>query len=246
MFNIYVPHTGISPYSIFFLMSFVVSFWLARCLMIEDKVDKTLANLMPVICFMTSVYCALLYTYVFFRHWGVSSVGGLLGLLISVITMSMIFKQYKHSIFKAYCCVIPLLYGISKLGCFSVGCCHGRLYDGMFSVTYTGDADMTDLALFPAPLFESILFMLIFIMGYLMIYTYKMKYGIELCLTLCCAGKFSVEYLRYDNIGKLMSINQVFCIGILIVTWISVIVRKIIDDKYNNHVFLRLFEVIKN
>ncbi len=153
MFKIYVQHTGISPYGILFLTSFIVSFWLARCLMIEDKVDKTLANLMPVICFMTSVYCALLYTYVFFGHWGVSSIGGLLGLLISVITMSMVFKQYKHSIFKAYCCVIPLLYGISKLGCFAVGCCHGKPYDGWVSVIYTGDAEMTDIALFSSRLY---------------------------------------------------------------------------------------------
>lgn len=57
-----------------------------------------------------------------------------------------------------------LYLSLSKLGCFLTGCCFGKSYDGIFSVTYSADSmcRLSETALFPVQLLTSVLLAAVF------------------------------------------------------------------------------------
>ncbi|MCF0106034.1 MAG: prolipoprotein diacylglyceryl transferase [Holdemanella sp.] len=134
-----------------------------------------------------------------------NSIGGAIGLIVSVTIYDFIYDKKSHIFLDAYIKVLPLLYSISKLGCFFSGCCHGFIYDGIFHVEYRHGS------YFPIQFIESIVFFLLFLYGY----KKKDKYTIIL---ICSISKFILDYLRYGHTGYALSINQILCLFIIGVT----------------------------
>lgn len=88
-----------------------------------------------------------------------SSYGGAIGAITSAIVFERMYP--KDNIFiKGTILSLPLVYSISKIGCFLAGCCFGIPYDGVFSVTYTNGLNIPQM---PIQLMETIVFMILFV-----------------------------------------------------------------------------------
>lgn len=147
---------------------------------------------------------------------GFSSYGGAIGILLSSYLFSKMISNF--FILKSSILSLPLMYSISKLGCFFVGCCYGIPYKGLFNVTYLQGLN---ISLFPVQLVESIVFFLIFLVG---IFYHKKKYILEIIILLSACAKFLLEYLRYENIGKFICVNQV--ISLLLIFIVLIIIQR--------------------
>lgn len=141
---------------------------------------------------------------------------------ISVIICAFIFNKIvpKNNIYLKYAIIsLPLIYSIGKIGCFLAGCCYGIPYNGLFSVTYTNGLN---IALFPIQALESIVFLIIFIILNLI---KKKKYIIEYTLIICAFAKFSLDFLRYEHLTKVITMNQIISLALIVIS-ILLIIKK--------------------
>ena len=170
--------------------------------------------------FLLTIYGAKLYM-VFLSGFqlnlfnsGIASMGGVIGMLCAIVIMGFIYREGRRDLWEAYTLVIPLLYSISKIGCHIAGCCHGIPYEGILAVSYNNEATVGG-PYFPVQMMETIVFFLLFLVS-LVLYCRKSKYLSSAVFILCAMAKFSLEFLREEHIGKLVSANQIFCIGFVI------------------------------
>lgn len=151
---------------------------------------------------------------------GLSSYGGLVGVILAAIIFEKILptdnKIIKYSIIS-----LPLIYGLTKIACFIVGCCYGIPYNGIFSITYTHGLNQP---LFPVQITETIVFLIIFIICHKL---RNNKNIIYIVIILVSIFKFLLDFLRYDHVTKLITVNQIFSIILLIGTVIILIYKKI-------------------
>lgn len=155
-----------------------------------------------------------------------ASIGGLIGMIVGSLIMDYLYKPSKLMITKSYLLSIPILYSISKLGCFLSGCCVGIKYHGPLSVTYRGTSivngvDITErvikgVALFPVQLLESMTFLIVFIIGVILVVKIKYRHALSVVLMLCAIFKGSIEMLRMEFANK-MSANQLVCLLVFVV-----------------------------
>lgn len=159
---------------------------------------------------------------------GFSSLGGLVGFLIGIYIFYLICDKDKQ-ILENYVISLPLIYAISKIGCFLAGCCHGIEYTGLFNVRYeiTSACEVTT-SVFPIQMLETIVFIVI----YFILYLKKRKENIVTITLLSSAmAKFSLDFLRYSHVGKILSTNQIVCLIIAIVcVTVSLIRIKSLDN----------------
>ena len=139
-----------------------------------------------------------------------SSIGGVLGLFLSIWFMDRLTNK-EHIYLKENVKIIPLMYSISKLGCFFSGCCHGFVYDGFMHVEYMHGS------YFPIQLFESIVFFVLFLL-------LLKSYNSYISIMICAISKFFLDFLRYGHNGLSFSIKQVLCL--LIVFFCMIFVKK--------------------
>lgn len=217
-----------SLYGIFFLSAFVLGFLVAGHGMRKRGVPGHI-----ILCSYLLNTAIILYLAVFFGvlasgfqknflNAGFSSMGGAIGLIIGSKIMTMIDKKDGKAIWENYMCALPLLYGVAKLGCFSIGCCAGIPYEGFFSITYDNYLYHTE-PLFSVQLAESFLFIGIFFFVNYLYQKQRTKKLISIIMILCGLGKFSLDFLRSEHIGKFLSINQMVClimIGIGIINYV--------------------------
>ncbi|MBQ8131649.1 MAG: prolipoprotein diacylglyceryl transferase [Bacilli bacterium] len=154
-----------------------------------------------------------------FFEAGLSAYGGLVGVLLAAYTFEKILptdnKIIKYSIIS-----LPLIYGLTKIACFIVGCCYGIPYNGIFSVTYT---DGLNKPLFPIQIVETIVFLVIF---YICNKQRNNKNIIYITIVLVSIFKFLLDFLRYDHVTKIITVNQIFSIMLLIGTIIVFLINK--------------------
>ena len=148
-----------------------------------------------------------------FLKAGLSSYGGLIGIILAAITFEKILPT-NNQIIKYSIISLSLIYGLSKSACFIVGCCYGIPYDGLFSVTYTSGLN---IPLFPIQLLETIVFLIIFLI------LHKIRNNkniIYISIILCSIFKFLLDFFRYDHVNKIITTNQIFSIILLIIIFI--------------------------
>lgn len=207
----------ISPYAIAFLSSLVVSFLVAffaarkRGLPANIIGYTTMLNLMLVLSgakmymvFVSGFKMSLLNS-------GIASMGGVIGLFIGIITMGFIYPEGRRDIFESYALVIPLLYSIAKIGCHMAGCCQGISYEGIFSISYNNDF-IKGGPYFPVQMTETIVFFLIFLIGCYLFWGKESRYLMPVMMILCGVAKASIEFLREEHVGKIITPNQIFCL----------------------------------
>ena len=154
-----------------------------------------------------------------FLKAGLSSYGGLIGVVISAIYFELILPTDKK-IIKYSIISLPLIYSLSKIGCTVAGCCGGIPYKGLFNVTYV---DRMNIQQFPVQALEVIVFMIIFIVCN----KFKAnKYITYITMSAVAIFKFLLDFLRYDHVTKMITVNQIFSIILLAIVIIVFIINK--------------------
>lgn len=224
-------------YILMLALALVIGYGLAIFLLIKQKIKLEFVCYSVILNLVMMIFCAKVYTiiandfrldYVFVP---LSSLGAAIGMLLGTMIFGFILSRERTNLWRAYSLVVPLMYSVAKIGCFFVGCCGGIKYDGFWAVHYH-NSQFSKGPCFPIQLLESIVFMLVFVIC-LMIYLSKHSECLIICVVfLSSLAKFILDFLREEHIGKVLSMNQVVCIGFLI--WVIVLlVYKIRKNKIN-------------
>lgn len=118
------------------------------------------------------------------------------------------------------------MYGIAKIGCFMAGCCHGKEYFGPTAVTYHNKYAGT---YFPIQLVESVIYLLIFAISFLLAVKMKNKIRVvAIIFAIVLPVRFVTEYFRYYNEGTLISPDQIIVLVAAVIAATLVIIQHII------------------
>lgn len=219
-------------YSIMILTSIILGFAFIYVNLRINKIPRNMIGYILLLSISCIIYFAKLLTVITSHdssvnilNAGLSSLGGATGLLISVIIFTKIYKENTRVIQESYAISLPIMYGVAKLGCHFAGCCYGIPYNGIFYTT--SKYEETYDKLFPIQLTESIVFIIIFIVSSV-IYYKKVKINyLAIEMIMCAVAKFMLDYLRYSNVGKIITINQLICFIFMIIGAII-----LINDRY--------------
>lgn len=162
------------------------------------------------------IFTVIAYNDTTFFKAGLSSYGGLIGIIIGAIVFEKVIplsgKLIKYSIIS-----LPLTYGISKLACFFSGCCGGIPYTGIFNIIYPFGMNIKQ---FPIQIVETIVSIIVFFICHKLRKNKNVSY---ITLLLVSIIKFSLDFLRYEHINVLITKNQIFSIFLFICTLILMI-----------------------
>lgn len=141
-------------------------------------------------------------------------IGGILGIFIYAKQFKIEFKQLLLSIVP----VIPLVHSIGRIGCLFAGCCYGKKYEGIGSITFHNSLIApNNIPLFPTQIVECICNLLIFS---ILTITYKKFIGTYKTVGLYCIlysiVRFSLEFFRGDLIRGIY-------LGLSTSQWISIL-----------------------
>ena len=215
MLTINAGGSGIPPYPVMMLLSFAagmaVLYRLCRRGGVPGRICGCLLLLSPPLALYGAYLLHLLTVHD--GTVGFSSVGGLAGMYAAAFIMQMLCKAQPYAAEMPADCtfVLPLMYGISKIGCFLAGCCRGIPYSGVFSVVYAGTAEPS-AAVFPVQAAESAVFLVIFVLG-LLLHRKRRNAALYAVFFISCAAKFLLDFLRESHQGTVLSLNQGLCLG---------------------------------
>jgi prolipoprotein diacylglyceryltransferase len=168
------------------------------------------------------LYCSITFTmieqlikYKEANQLGFSSLGGMIGLIIGTSIYTKMNKHNKDILYETYILSLGLMYSISKIGCLLAGCCYGIRYTGLLNITYI-DTKKNMQNLFPVQLFESVTFLIVFIILNLLRNKLQSK-TVRVTLISYAILKFSLDYLRYYSNRNIVSTNQLVCIVVVII-----------------------------
>ena len=220
-------YSFISPYSVMILLSFIAGLIGQYLLNVKRGVGKNYARYLFALGPLLSIAGGLLMTYITSKgeSFGLSSIGGLVGMYAAAVIMGLISRdRYGAKAMLDNCTlVLPLMYSVSKMGCFLGGCCFGVAYHGPFCVEYTGNG-ITDRCVFPVQLAETIVFLVIFIIG-ISLERKRRRNTVFVVFMASAAAKFMLDFLRDSHTGCVISLNQIICL-VMMLAMSSVIAGK--------------------
>ena len=228
MLSFYIPELRYTFYGPIVFLSIIAGVVVAAILMKKAGVKKETVVYTVLLTFISIlVFSAMLSILLSgdIRKVGFVGAGGALGLLVGVIFSALIHRDHITESISAWIVTLPLMYGLSKTVCHIAGCCHGIPYNGPFSVAY----ELYDnVALFPVQLTETITFLIIFIIGFMLYLKTSDKLRAATIVLLASGfSKIALEFLRESHIGEIISGYQilVFCITILGAIIINIMAR---------------------
>lgn len=191
-------------YGTFLILSIIIGITIYDIFLIKWKVRNihiaVLNCLFLFLIVIGGIGLTIIENFIFYRKLviGVASYGGLLGMISAIFIFTKFFKYNIHHFFKILFISVPLMYSISKIGCFLSGCCYGIEYEGLANVIYiSSHMAPLNIPLFPIQLVESLTFLLIFIY-LILLYKRKNNKIISISLILCGIAKYFLEFLRYS------------------------------------------------
>lgn len=220
-------------YKLFIILAFLIPLIISTIYLINKKVNKIDLIYSIFIITISSLTFGKLFTIVTFgfsvsfRDASLSSYGGFLGVLIVAFFYSSFIKNKEMR--NIYIIIIPLMYSISKLGCFFSGCCYGIPYNGIGKIKYP---HFFDEYLFPIQLLEVITFLILFLFLFIWYKKKSSKYIIEITMIMGALLKGLLDYLRYSHLNQIISINQIVSLFIIIISLISIFIRYKTYSKY--------------
>ena len=217
MFYINTACGRIPPYTVTMFSAFILGIGLLYLCNRKDGIPKQIAGFLVLLSPVMILSCAAGLTWLSSggSSFGFSSLGALFGMYLSAAVMGVIRgKRDALFIMPENCTfVLPLMYGVSKLGCFLAGCCRGIPYSGICSVIYTADGTVQE-PVFPVQLAESALFLLIFAAGMLLRRRHRRE-AVRSVFLFSAAAKGLLDFLRAEHRGKLLSLNQILCLALI-------------------------------
>ena len=228
--NIIIPKINFPIYGIFILLSIISAMIFNYIFLKKQNIEKRIILLSFILIFTFTLTGGLIFTMITHHSTkviGLSSYGGAIGLIISVLIFSKIYNEKQNEFYTSYILNLPLMYSISKLGCFFAGCCYGIPYNGIFNITYVNREIYN---VFPIQLLETISFMIIFIIC-ITINKKEKTYIKEITILLSAITKFSLDFLRNSHINKIISLNQFISLLFIIIS-IAIIIKKVQAKKH--------------
>lgn len=225
MFHFVITDQSVRMYIIMVLAAVLTGYVLAVVLLLKQKVsfEYIMYSIMLNTFFMLAggmIYTivakpSLLFELSFPYIPGMSSTGAGIGMIAGTMLISLLIPFAKEDFLDSYALATPLIYALAKIGCFFAGCCEGFAYEGFLAVDYTLKSEKDGIC-FPVQLAETVVFFLIFVIGFVLYCTKKRKYLTVTLLILSLSAKFLLEFLRNEHVGKFVTANQIAC-GILLV-----------------------------
>ena len=217
----------IPPYVVMIVLACAIGIAMQYIMNRKRGIDKKIAGFVALLSPFMSFFFGFLLTYVSSggKSFGLSSIGGLVGMYGSVLTLALIVgdKEQSRVMFENSTLALPLMYSVSKLGCLFAGCCHGRPYSGPFSIEYTGKVTETG-GVFPVQLSETVVFFLIFAAGVIM-FAKGSRAVVYMVFIASAAAKGLLDFTRESHIGKVVSLNQILCFIMMIVCIVYLVIK---------------------
>lgn len=219
-----IPRINFPFYGIIIVLSiFIGMFFIYYNLKKEGQNNKQI--LLYFIMYIAFAFiCGKMYTVFAYGEGniltaGLSAYGGLIGVVVASIIFERIIPT-DNKIIKYTILSLPLVYGLTKIGCSIVGCCGGIPYDGILKVKYVNALNIWQ---FPVQITEVVVFLSIFIICLVIKNNKNINY---IVLLLVSVFKFLLDFLRYDHINILITKNQIFSIILFLITIIVFILHK--------------------
>jgi len=224
-----IPAFRWSPYAPIVILALILGFISAALLMRSLGVARQTifyTSLLTFICtLMLSVSATIRITPEGVRA-GFSGLAAGVAMMIGILISSLIFKDKPLLVLASYVPAAPLMYGLSKLGCFLAGCCHGKAYQGHFAVAYHNQYEGT---YFPVQLVDMAVFILIHILALILVMKMKNKaHAIFIVIFITLPSRFVLEYFRYTHDGTLISRDQIIILIAAAIALALLIAGKII------------------
>ncbi len=188
-------------YRIMIGLSFAIGITTAAIALKKRGVPGNIIAYSAVLEIMLSMYLALVTAYILSgaENYGLNGSGGAFGILLGAFIFSKITPKYKDAIYSAYVIILPLMYGIGKIGCSFAGCCGGIKLNG-------GKA-------FPIQIVEAIVFLAVFAASAFAFF--KEKYEPVTAAIIYAAVKIVLDFFRDTHEEHLITTNQVMCVVII-------------------------------
>ncbi len=227
-----------APYAVMIALSFLIGTGGLYLLSVRRGIRKETARYLLLLCPILSAAGGALHGYLASgcTAWGLSSIGGLVGLYAAVLILGQITqKGYRQIMVQNATLMLPLMYAIGKVGCLLGGCCHGIAYNGPFCIQYTGMRLSTE-CVFPVQLAESITFLAIFLVG---LYSFRRhRTNTFPLIFLASAGaKFLLDFLREAHQGCVLTSNQILCILLFAAGLFCLMLSHRMERQTANHSF---------
>ena len=102
-FNINNNYSLISPYAVMILLSLFFGNVVMYILNIKNGIRKNVAGYTILLSPMMSIFCGICMAYITsgFRYYGLSSIGGLIGMYLAVLVMST--RKYSFTVVEKIC-----------------------------------------------------------------------------------------------------------------------------------------------
>ena len=197
-------------YKLMIILSLASGLAIAALLQHRKKVPAYIIAMSLMLNIMLILQGAIFTTLILSKGEGIglNSSGAALGMIIGILIFSLIAPQYRKAFMESYITVLPLMYGIGKIGCSFAGCCYGMAYSGPLAMT-----DAEGISRFPIQPLEAIVFILAFVL--------VLTLDIRKRLTPLLAGisfvtiKIVLDFLRESHQGHIVTSNQLMCIFII-------------------------------
>ncbi len=222
-------------YSTFILFSIIIGMIYIYISLRKTKKWKSFIWLFFILSFYMTLVFGIFLTFlmnhakVTLNNIGLTSYGGALGLVLASLIFEKIYPLEKLLI-KYSILALPLIYGIAKIGCFFSGCCYGIPYNGIFSVIYI---DGLNIPLFPIQLLETVSFITIF---FVLNKLRNKDNIIYISLVIMSLLKFTLDFLRYDHLRTMITINQIISVIVFIIGLILFLYKKIFKKDIKRNV----------
>lgn len=205
-------------YAILLIASLLIGLFIPGVKLAKAGIRKDVLVCVGLLNLMLALFFGKIYTMISegslnVLRTGFSSLGGLIGFLAGTYIFYFICDKDKR-ILENYILSLPLIYAISKMGCFFAGCCHGMEYSGIFCVRYdVGSACRVESDVFPVQLAETVVFL-----GIYLLFSFKKMVNnkVTVILLVSAVAKFSLDFFRYSHMGKIVTSNQIVCVVIII------------------------------
>lgn len=140
---------------------------------------------------------------------GITFLGGILGGTVVYLVIWMIFKRRVpgslYDIMPIIPCMVTVGHAFGRVGCFFAGCCYGKPTDSIFGVQFPGKYFEQLGKVHPTQLYEAaFLFVLFGLLTWLLL---KKRFQYTMTVYLASYGvfRFLIEFVRYDDRGKLFA-----------------------------------------
>lgn len=227
-----IPEFTRSPYPLFVLIGVMAGLGISIFLMRRKGVERFSFLLSSFLVFASIFILNISWNIpkiIKVESWGFDGTLSATGLVIGAFISAVIFRERGPEMMASFVTGAPLMYSLSKIGCFLSGCCRGFSYSGPLSVRYD---KWGQGSFFPAQLLDVICFFIVFVIAFIV--TAKCKDQIKASVSvmvISILSRFGVDFFRLSHTDKAISRTQLLMISAFIIVIISFVVITKINGK---------------